>query len=87
MPRWNARSMVRSNSVTASTGVASTCTTLVAYVPHTNSGSRRQCRPGARMVWMVVTKLTPVRMDEKPRMKTPSVVEMTDVSVLVLYGV
>ena len=28
--------------------------------------------PGARMLWMVTMKLRPVRIDEKPVMKTPT---------------
>ena len=28
--------------------------------------------PGARMRWMVTMKFSPVRIDEKPVMKTPS---------------
>lgn len=27
--------------------------------------------PGARMVWMVTTKFSPVRIEEKPTMVTP----------------
>ena len=41
------------------------------------SGIRSQVIPGARMVWMVMMKLNPVRIDEKPEMKTPSPVRMT----------
>ena len=33
--------------------------------------------PGARMRWMVTMKLRPVRIDEKPAMKTPSAVGTT----------
>ncbi len=44
--------------------------------------------PGARMVWMVTMKLKPVRIDEKPEMKTPTPVSTTCVfDTAVLYGV
>ena len=44
--------------------------------------------PGARMRWMVTMKLRPVRIDEKPAMKTPSAVGMTLVfDAAALYGV
>ncbi len=33
--------------------------------------------PGARMRWMVTMKLSPVRIEEKPLMKTPTPVAMT----------
>ena len=58
-------------SVIASTGVASSCTMLVAYIAQTNSGSRNQVSPGARMRWIVTMKLRPVRIDEKPTMNAP----------------
>ena len=54
---------------------------------HTNSGMRFQVMPGARILWIVTRKLTPVRMDENPRMNAPNVAEMTAVPVLVEYGV
>jgi len=44
--------------------------------------------PGARMVWIVNTKLSPVRIDEKPITKMPSAVATTWVlEDAVLYGV
>ena len=55
----------------ARTGVASICTQPVAYSVHGNAGIRNQPIPGARIRWMVVTKLRPVRIDENPRTKTP----------------
>ena len=33
--------------------------------------------PGARIRWMVTMKFKPVRIDEKPAMKTPSAVATT----------
>ncbi len=65
-----------SSSVMASTGVASTCISEVAYMPQTNSGNRVQVMPGARIVCTVTRKFMPVRIDEKPRTKTPNVIEM-----------
>ena len=35
-----------------------------------NRGNRDQVMPGARMRWMVTTKFNPVRIDEKPVIKT-----------------
>ena len=37
-----------------------------------NSGSRNQVMPGARIVCIVTMKFSPVRIDEKPAMKTPT---------------
>ena len=42
-----------------------------------NSGSRNQVMPGARNLWMVTMKLSPVRMEEKPAMKMPMAAAMT----------
>jgi hypothetical protein len=42
-----------------------------------NSGSRRQYMPGARMVWTVMMKLRPVKMELKPVMKIPMIVRTT----------
>ena len=33
--------------------------------------------PGARILWMVTTKLRPVKIDEKPVMKIPMTVSAT----------
>ncbi len=33
--------------------------------------------PGARSLWTVTTKLMPVKIDEKPRMKTPMIMKTT----------
>ncbi len=55
---------------------------------HTNSGSRNQVRPGARMRWIVTMKFRPVRIDEKPVMKTPMPVIITLLlEARLLYGV
>ena len=61
----------------ASTGVASTMMRLVAYIDQTNSGSRNQVIPGARSLWMVTMKFSPVRIDEKPAMNTPTAASIT----------
>ena len=53
------------------TGVASRKIRLVAYMVQTKIGMRNQVMPGARMVWMVTTKLSPVRIEENPTMITP----------------
>ena len=77
MPMPVARSTATSSRVMAMTGVPSSMMMLVAYIAQMNSGRRNQVRPGARMRWMVTTKFRPVRMDEKPVMKTPTPVAMT----------
>jgi hypothetical protein len=38
----------------------------------TNRGIFIQVMPGARRVWVVTMKFRPVRIDEKPNMKTPN---------------
>ena len=68
MPRCSERSATTSTSVIATTGVPRIMTRLVAYCAQTNSGSRNQVMPGARMRWTVTMKLKPVRIDEKPAM-------------------
>ena len=35
------------------------------------SGNRNQVMPGARMVWIVTMKFSPVRIDENPLIKIP----------------
>ena len=66
-----------SRSDIASTGVASTITRLVAYIAQTNSGSRNQVMPGARSMWVVAMKLTPVAIEENPTTNTPAAAAMT----------
>ena len=61
----------------ASTGVANTITMLTTYIDQANSGSRNQVMPGARSMWMVARKFTPVAIEEKPTMKTPMAAGMT----------
>ncbi len=78
--------MINRTSVIASTGVARTWMMAVAYKPQTISGILNHVMPGMRSLWMVTMKLSPVKIEENPRMKTPSVIEMTDVEVVVLYG-
>ena len=34
--------------------------------------------PGARILWMVTMKLTPVRIEEKPLIKTPTKAKETN---------
>ena len=50
---------------------------LVAYIDQRKSGSRNQVSPGARMVWMVTMKFSPVAMELKPAMKMPVIIAMT----------
>ena len=63
--------MTRRISATVMTGVARRKIRLVAYMVQTKIGMRNQVMPGARMVWTVTTKLSPVRIDENPTMMTP----------------
>ena len=51
------------------------------------SGMRFQVTPGARILCTVTTKFSPVRMELKPAMNTPSVAMMTAVPVEDEYGV
>ena len=71
MPIPSKFSNATSRSVIATTGVPRIMMTLVAYCAQMKSGSRNQVIPGARILWMVVRKFTPVRMEEKPLMNTP----------------
>ncbi len=49
---------------------------------------RNQVMPGARIVWIVTMKLSPVRIDENPMMKTPTAATITLLwEALVLNGV
>ena len=66
------RSMTSRISATVMTGVASRKIMLVAYMVQTKMGMRNHVMPGARMVWTVTTKLSPVRIDEKPTTMTPT---------------
>jgi hypothetical protein len=68
---WNRRSSASSRIVIAITGVPSSMMMLVAYCAQMNSGSRNHESPGARIVWIVTMKLSPVRIDENPVMKAP----------------
>jgi hypothetical protein len=42
-----------------------------------NSGRRSQVSPGACIIWTVTMKFRPVRIEEKPAMKTPTIVGTT----------
>ena len=75
MPK--ARSRKTSRMVIPIIGVASTMMKLVEYMAQMNRGSRNQVKPGARILWIVTRKLSPVRIDENPVMKIPSAVRMT----------
>ncbi len=72
----------------ASTGVPSTMMRLVAYIDQMNSGIRNHVIPGARIVWIVTMKFSPVRIDENPMMKIPIAAVITFVwDAIVLNGV
>jgi hypothetical protein len=43
------------------------------------SGSRPQVIPGARILWIVTMKFSPVKIEEKPATKTPMAAAMTKV--------
>ena len=61
---------------------------LVAYSDQQNSGRRIHVIPGARILWIVMMKFSPVRIDEKPEMNTPMAMAKTWVFVyFVLSGV
>ena len=71
----------------AITGVPRMKITLVAYIAQMKSGSRNQVMPGARILWIVTMKFRPVRIDEKPVMKTPSAVgNYVRLRIQLLYG-
>ena len=65
-------------------GVARTCTQAVAYSAQGKSGMRIQFMPLVRRRCMVVMKLSPVMMDEKPIRNTPNTAMVTLVPVLKL---
>ena len=44
---------------------------LVAYIPQMNRGSRCHVIPGARSLWIVTMKFSPVRIDDIPMRKIP----------------
>ena len=59
------------------TGVPRIWMIAVAYMLQQKRGIRVQPMPGARIVWSVTRKLSPVRIEEKPEMKTPTPVTTT----------
>ena len=65
-------------------GVAKTCTQAVAYSAQGKSGMRIQFMPLVRRRCMVVMKLSPVMMEEKPIRKTPNTAIVTLVPVRTL---
>ena len=50
---------------------------LVAYMLQMNRGSRNQVIPGARILWIVTMKLSPVAIEENPAMNAPTMVQAT----------
>jgi len=83
MPMLKTRSMKSSRSVMPRTGVARIWMVAVAYMPQTNSGIWNQPMPGARSLWVVAMKLTPVKMEEKPRTKAARTIIETPPPVVV----
>ncbi len=79
--------MARSRKVTPTTGVATTWMMLVAYIPQMKRGNRCQVIPGARSLWMVTMKFSPVRMDDIPIRKIPKERVATAAPVFAEYGV
>ena len=71
------RSSAINDRAMATTGVPRMKIMLVAYCAQMNSGKRNQVSPGARIVWMVTMKFSPVKMEEKPATKMPAIVGMT----------
>ncbi len=68
----------------AITGVPRMKMTLTAYVAQMNSGSRNQVMPGARILWIVTMKFSPVRIELNPLMKMPIRVSVTHPSAYVV---
>ena len=77
MPMPQIRSSAISASVIARTGVAKTRIKLVAYIDQMNSGRRNHVRPGARILWIVTMKFSPVIMEAKPATNTPAAIATT----------
>ena len=48
---------------------------------------RNQVIPGGRIVLIVTMKFNPVKIELKPRMNAPDVARITELLVVVLYGV
>jgi hypothetical protein len=59
--------------VIPTTGVARTWIHPVAYSDHEKRGMRNQLIPGALIRWIVVTKFSPVSIEENPRIKAANV--------------
>ena len=70
-PTWRSSSTIESTP--ARNGEASTTRPWVTSVAHTNSGSRVQVMPGARMLWMVTRKLMPPSIEATPRRCSPMI--------------
>ncbi len=60
---------------------------LVAYIPQMKRGSRCHVIPGARSLWIVTMKLSPVRIDDIPMRKSPKERVVTAAPVFAEYGV
>ena len=60
---------------------------LVAYIPQMKRGSRCHVIPGARSLWMVTMKFSPVRIDDMPMRKSPRERVVTAAADFAEYGV
>jgi hypothetical protein len=60
---------------------------LVAYIDQRNRGIRCHVMPGARNLWIVTMKLSPVRIDDKPTRKSPREMVVTAAADFAEYGV
>ena len=69
----NFRSASSTSSAAASTGNAISTSTLVSRMFHVKIGMRNIVMPGARMVKIVVMKLTAPRMVPKPASASPMI--------------
>src|SRR5258708_39108692 len=67
---WNTLSMNIKAMAEPKTGVAKAWKRAVTSWDQVTSGRRSQVRPGARILTIVVKKLTPPRIDENPTRKT-----------------
>ena len=47
------------------------------YLPEARTCGRNQSMPGARSMWVVVMRLTPVAIEENPTMNTPAAAATT----------
>src|SRR5215203_2844850 len=73
-------------SAAARAGVAMSWMNDVVRMAHTNSGMRCMVMPGVRMFRMVTRKLTEPRIDEVPRIITPTIHRLCPYGARMLSG-